>query len=494
METRTIDQLLAEIAALQQQVAETNPSAKPKDPHAIQPGDGENSDLPEKQKLFPALAESVEGFVYLCDADYRLLYQNRQCCLRTGGPAVGQMCYRAIHRRQSPCPFCVREEVRQGRTVRFEILHPEDRRWYLSINTPVRVGGTASMLVVVTDIDAHKKAQATLPVSERQRSGSDRFGRPAATERQNFGRIVGKSAAMQMVYQQILSAAATDATAIIYGEPGTGKELVANAIHDMSLRREKKFVPVHCGAIPENLVESEFFGYKKGAFSGADADKPGYIDYADGGTLFLDEIGEIRLDMQIKLLRMIEGTGYTPVGSNQVKSSNARIIGATNRDLRERIAKGLFREDFYYRIHILPIHLPPLRERKDDLPLLIDHFMRLFGGKHKAPALTTKMVDALTAYDWPGNVRELQNVLIRYCSLQMLELGHAPLSTSPAGSAPIRYKSDADKTLGALVSEFEKEMIAQALTQHRWHRSKVAVQLGIDRKTLFAKMKKHRLG
>ncbi|RJQ83207.1 MAG: AAA family ATPase [Desulfobacteraceae bacterium] len=493
---RTSEQLLAEIAALQQKIA-----ALEKSPNRY--GNGESlmrkqarQELLEGKALFQAIVESLEAFVYVCDADDRLVYLNPRCRKRAGGNSVGAICYQAIHRRRSPCPFCVKDQVRQGQTVRFEMIHPEDRRWYLSVNSPIqRGGGSGCMLVMVTDIDARKKAQAALHASVTPAGRVDRFRRTASTERQKFGQIVGRSPAMQLVYDKILSAAATDATVIIYGEPGTGKELVAHAIHDMSERRDNRFVPVHCGAIPDNLVESEFFGYMKGAFSGADADKPGYVDFADKGTLFLDEVGEIGLDMQIKLLRVIEGVGYTPVGSSQVKSSNIRIISATNRDLRERIAKGLFREDFYYRIHILPIHLPPLRERKQDLPLLIDHFLMLFGGKQKPPPLTAAMMEKLIAYDWPGNVRELQNVIIRFCSLQVLELGSAPLSKGiPAGSPAIRYRSAEDKTLAEMVADFEKQMIAQALAQHRWHRSKAAVQLGVDRKTLFSKIKRYKLG
>ena len=481
METRDIQQLLAQVAALQRRNNELE-----------RPDCGTHR---EALSMYRAIAESMEGFAYVCDADYRLMYLNPQCRKRAGGNKVNEICYQAIHKRRSPCPFCVKDQVWQGQTVRFEMIHSEDGRWYLSVNTPVRFGSSAAMLAVVTDIDARKKAEAVLQASELPNNRTNRFYGGTASERQKFGRIVGKSSAMQIVYHQILSAAATDATVIVYGEPGTGKELVANAIHDTSRRRERRFVPVHCGAIPENLVESEFFGHIKGAFSGADADKPGYVAYADGGTLFLDEIGEIRLDMQIKLLRVIEGVGYTPVGSSQVKSSNIRIIGATNRDLRERIAKGLFREDFYYRIHSLPIHLPPLRERREDLPLLIDHFMRLFSGNQKPRALTAKMIDRMIAYDWPGNVRELQNVIIRFCSLQQLELGHhSPSQSWPVGSPAIRNKSDAEKTLHALVENFEKEMIGQALAQNRWHRSRAAVQLGMDRKTLFSKMKRYRLG
>ncbi len=450
----------------------------------------------ESEALFQAIVEGFEGFLYVCDADYRLSYLNPQCRQRVGYDAVGEICYRAIHHRESACPFCVQDQVQQGQTVRFEMINPKDRRWYLSTNSPIHhIDGRVSLLAMVRDINNQKKAEAALRAAEIETKKENIFLRSRITKRHKFGGIVGKSPAMQQVYEQILSAAATDATVIIYGEPGTGKELVAQAIHEMSDRRNHRFVPVHCGAIPENLIESEFFGYKKGAFSGADTDRAGYVDFANGGTVFLDEIGEVSLHMQIKLLRVIEGAGFTPVGSSQVKQSNIRIIAATNRDLRERITNGMMREDFYYRIHILPIHLPPLKHRKEDLPLLIEHFLKLYGDKQKPPPLTDRMLTRLSSYDWPGNIRELQNVIIRYCSLQVIDLSTVPpkrIGPRPVGTA--RYAPDQIKDLKSMLAAHERLLISQALEQHQWHRSKVAVQLGIDRKTLFSKMKRYGLG
>lgn len=450
----------------------------------------------EAKALLQAMIEGFEGLCYVCGPDYRLTFLNAQGQRRVGRDATGEICYQVLHQRGTPCLFCVHEQVRLGQTVRFEMINPADRRWYRSINSPVHhPDGSISLLAMVMDINARKHAEVMLRAAESQLRLENLFAEPEKAQRYKFGAIVGQSAPMQKVYEQILSAAATDATVIIYGEPGTGKELVARAIHDMGIRRTKRFVPVHCGAIPENLVESEFFGHIKGAFSGASTDQAGYVVFADGGTLFLDEVGEISLHMQIKLLRLIEGLGFTPVGSSQVKQSNIRIIAATNRDLRERVAKGLLREDFYYRIHILPIHLPALRERKEDLPLLIAHFLRQSGGKGKVPPLTAKMLQRLRNHDWPGNVRELQNVIIRYCALQTLELGTGPPQpTLLAGTPALRYRADEEKDLSAMVATFEKQVIAEVLEQHRWHRGKVAAQLGMDRKTLFSKMKRYGLG
>ena len=262
---------------------------------------------------------------------------------------------------------------------------------------------------------------------------------------------------MQAIYEQIINAASSDATVIIYGEPGTGKELVAHAIHDMSERRQERFVPVHCGAIPENLIESEFFGYVKGAFSGAGTDTQGYIDFAHQGTLFLDEIGEIGPHMQVKLLRVIEGGGYTPIGSNQVRQSDIRIIAATNRDMKERMESRRMRKDFFYRIHILPIYLPPLKQRKDDLPLLIDHFMMLYGGKKNLPPINDRMMAQLMAYDWPGNVRELQNVIIRYSHSQKIELMESTLQ--PIDATPPEPVAEGSNLgpLRTMIDAYEKK-------------------------------------
>jgi transcriptional regulator with PAS, ATPase and Fis domain len=263
----------------------------------------------------------------------------------------------------------------------------------------------------------------------------------------------------------------------------------------MSERRHHRFVPVHCGAIPENLVESEFFGYKKGAFTGAISDKAGYLEYADQGTMFLDEVGDISLHMQVKLLRVIEGGGYTPVGSNRVKSTNVRIIAATNRDLKLLVKNGVIREDFFYRVHILPIHLPPLRDRKEDLPLLIDHFLHRYAGKRKVPPLTRKLMEKLHHHDWPGNVRELQNVIVRYCNQKTIDLtGAASRPEAPPDQMSFPNRDSASvKDLNTMLATYEKLLILTTLNQYQWHRQRVAQALNIDRKTLFNKMKRYGL-
>ncbi|MCP4117594.1 MAG: transporter substrate-binding domain-containing protein [Desulfobacteraceae bacterium] len=317
--------------------------------------------------------------------------------------------------------------------------------------------------------------------------------RSAMKERFRFGDIVGKSRVMQEVYEMILKAAATHEHVILYGESGTGKELVARAIHDMSDRSQRAFVPVNCGAIPANLLESEFFGHKKGAFTGADADKTGFMDRADGGTLFLDEIGDIDLNMQVMLLRAIEGGGFTPVGGTGVRKPDIRIVAATNKDLESLVKKGLMRRDFYYRIHIVPIFLPPLRKRKEDIALLIEHFLNKYDPEI-LPPVTGNIIEALRSYDWPGNVRELQNVLNRYVTLKKLDfpglVSREPEPvTGEGGAQNIEGLTDLRKTM----ENFEKAYIEQVLIRFNWHRGKTAEILNINRKTLFKKIKAHGL-
>jgi PAS domain S-box-containing protein len=380
----------------------------------------------------------------------------------------------------------------------------------------IRIGhipGAGQFIASFTDITSRKQAEIALLESREHLQKENLRLRSSIRERYRFCDIIGKSQVMQEVYEFILQAAATQANVIIYGESGTGKELVAKAIHETSDRSRKGFVTVHCGAIPETLMESEFFGYKKGAFTGASMDKRGYLDESDGGTLFLDEVGEIGLNMQVKLLRAISGDGYTPVGSNLTKNSDVRIIAATNRNLRDLVKRGVMREDFFYRIHILPIYLPPLRERKDDLPLLVDHFLHLHDKNH--PPLPGNVAEALLNYDWPGNIRELQNVLHRYLTLKRLDFAgmptarSAPVETGPANNADSisdisdmnvmngrhvqlthdNGKTDAEESSMALKT-FEKDHILKALSENNWHRHKTASALGINRKTLFRKMQK----
>lgn len=312
----------------------------------------------------------------------------------------------------------------------------------------------------------------------------DRFG---------LGEIVGKSRPMQDVYEKILKAAASVANVVIYGESGTGKELVARSIHDMGNRSDKEFMTVNCGAIPEDLIESEFFGYKKGAFTSANIDKRGYLESVNGGTLFLDEVGEIPLSMQVKLLRAIEGGGFTPVGSTEVKKADVRIIAATNRNLKDHVKNGLMREDFFYRIHIIPIHIPPLRQRKDDLPLLVYHFMQTFSKNGNTGFIPENFFKAMLEYDWPGNVRELQNAIQRYITFKTMDFldisQQQPIHPSYFEDQALSETLE-KRDLRTALEDFEKTVISKTLGQNNGNRTRAAKLLGIERRSLQRKIKR----
>ncbi|MBO4296482.1 MAG: sigma 54-interacting transcriptional regulator [Desulfovibrio sp.] len=325
---------------------------------------------------------------------------------------------------------------------------------------------------MLTDVSGQKFLELALQDENRQlKMSMEHIDR--------LGPLVGKSEAMHKVYSLILRAAETDANVIIYGETGCGKDLVSRAIHNYS-GRKGAFVPVNCGAIPENLLESEFFGYAKGAFTGASANKTGFVGAADNGTLFLDEIGELPLHLQVKFLRVLETKSYTPLGTNTPKESSFRLIAATNRDLNAQVKDKTMRADFYYRINVLAITLPPLRDRKEDIPLLIRAWQEHTSIDIKLPHDVRL---AMMHYDWPGNVRELHNFLDRYATFGQ------PAADFLKDKESVLPPLEGVATLAEAVGLVERKMILQALEKSRWHRGKAAQALGLNLRTLQRKMK-----
>jgi len=310
-----------------------------------------------------------------------------------------------------------------------------------------------------------------------------------------FGGMMGQCPQMEQVFSTIRKVASADVPVFVTGESGTGKELVARAIHTLSLRHDRPFIPINCGAIPENLLESELFGYEKGAFTGAHARKQGKVEYAHHGTLFLDEIGELTGGLQVKLLRFLQEKVIQRVGGREDIPVDARVVSATNTDITKAIAEGSFREDLYYRTSVIAIHLPPLRERGSDIMLLANLFLRRFceGSSRKVRGFSGESVKRLESHDWPGNVRELENRVQRAVIMtdspliEPTDLGFA--DAMPSGGVTV----DEKLTLRDARDRVERELIAIAIKEQNGNIAKAADALGVSRPTLYDLMKKHGL-
>lgn len=315
--------------------------------------------------------------------------------------------------------------------------------------------------------------------------------------------MVGTSERMLKVLDLIGKVAVTDSTILILGESGTGKELVAKALHYNSLRSQNPFVPVNCGAIPEELLESELFGHEKGAFTGAFRTRIGRFELAHGGSIFLDEISEMSPNLQVKLLRVIQEREFERVGGIKPIKADVRIIAATNRNLEDEVAQGRFREDLYYRLNVIPVHLPPLRERSEDIPVLIRHFLARFQEQRPSPVkdFNKKTVACLMRYPWPGNVRELENLVERMlvlCDGPEVEISDLPEkiltgTAAPFAAVPQIELPEEGIDLSMAVNDFEKSIILQALNKSNWVKNRAAKLLKVNRTTLVEKIKKQRL-
>jgi DNA-binding NtrC family response regulator len=316
-----------------------------------------------------------------------------------------------------------------------------------------------------------------------------------------FDRMVGRSRSMRALYRIIQRVANTDSTVLILGESGTGKELIANAIHHNSNRHDKPFVPINCGAIPEELMESELFGHEKGAFTGALKERKGRCELANWGTVFLDEIGEMSPKLQVKLLRFLQERKFERVGSSRTIEVDVRVIAATNKNLEEEVAKGNFREDLFYRLNVIPIQAPPLREREGDIPLLIHHFLRQHCEKKEIPPKTfsSAALGILLRYDWPGNVRELENVIERLVILaenDEIQIDDLParMRQHEAGNVrPLLEIGDDGIDLKKILDDLEDHLILEALKKSDGVKNKAAALLGLNRTTLIEKIKKKKI-
>jgi len=334
------------------------------------------------------------------------------------------------------------------------------------------------------------KIQRLIAEDRRRLEDENSHLRQELRERYDFSTIIGSSAAVRSMYEQVAQVAATNTTVLIRGESGTGKELIAHAIHYNSLRAKKPFIKVSCAALPDTLIESELFGHERGAFTDATARKKGRFELAEGGTLFLDEIGDVNLSTQIRLLRVLQQREFERLGGIETLKANVRIVAATNKNLEQAIASGDFREDLYYRLNVFTIFVPPLRERKADLPLLVDHFLEKLSRDHHKTIrrVSTPAIDALMSYHWPGNVRELENVLERallVCDGEALHAHHLPptLQTAETSGEVVQL------SLKDAVERYERDLIRDALKTSRGNRAKAARLLHTTERILYRRVK-----
>jgi len=393
----------------------------------------------------------------------------------------------------------LREHLSLGTAARLEGIYRIVRsdgsiRWisWRGFPVPAPSGETIRIIGFSEDVTELKEVEQALRLTQAQlaealQNSQDRVVQleEQVRARTSFERLVGKSALMHEVFRKLRLAAQSDVTVLLTGESGTGKELAASAIHSLSERKDKPFVAINCAAIPEALLESELFGHVKGAFTGAVRDRNGLFQTADGGTLFLDEVAELPPQLQVKVLRALQEREVRRVGDERVTKVDVRIVAATNRDLKSWIDRGALRQDFYYRLAVFPIHLPALRERRDDLPLLTEHFVAQFARERgkSVTGVSPGALRAILAYDWPGNVRELRNALERaFVTVSGDSVTAADLPPEVAlknGAAPVE---GSDQAL--------RERILDALSQCRGNRSKAARLLGVSRVTLWKWMRK----
>ena len=431
---------------------------------------------PDQTKV---ILDSISDGVFTVDLDWRVVTLNRAAQDITGisaEDAVGRYCWEVLKASvcESDCPL--RHTMETGKPVINKALYIVNSR---GERVPVSIS-TALLRDEDGDVIGGVETFRDLSVVETLRS--------ELSGRHSFCNMVSKNPRMQQIFEILPPIAASNSTLLIEGESGTGKELIARAIHDLSGRRDGPLVAVNCGALPEALLASELFGHKAGAFTDARQDRPGRFAQAEGGTILLDEVGEMSAALQVSLLRVLEQGTYQPLGGSETVKSNVRVIAATNRNLLEMVRDGKFRQDLYYRINVVKIHLPPLRERREDIPLLVEHFMgrfRQLTGKD-INDIAPEALMLLMNHDYPGNVRELENMVEHafvLCVGGTIGIHHLPedlVGLSSTSRPPGRPS----------LQDIERDYIQDALRRHEGDRRAAAEQLGIHRTTLWRKMKR----
>lgn len=429
-----------------------------------------------------AILESISDGVFTVDEHWVVTSFNRAASEITGIPrdeAVGRLCSEVFRSSMCEVDCALKRTLKTGRPVigrSCYIIDAQGQRIPISVSTAVLKDGRGHVT---------GGAETFRDLTELEELRQELKGRT------HVGELVSRSPIMQKIFEVIPAIAASPSTVLILGETGTGKEIVARTIHALSPRKLGPFIAVNCSALPDALLESELFGYKAGAFTGAARDKPGRFALARGGTIFLDEIGEVSPALQVKLLRILQERRYEPLGSTGSEAADVRIIAATNRDLAKQVKLGMFREDLYYRVNVVRLELPPLRMRKEDIPILTEHFIAHFNAlqKKSIQGVTTDALSLLMAHDWPGNIRELENVVERafiLCTRGSIGIAHLPEDLT------MRYtERTAHKGMRSTRDLVEAQAIKKALERNGNNRLAAARELGIHKSTLFRKMKRY---
>ena len=438
------------------------------------------------ERLRDVILDSIADGVFTVDGEWTITSFNRAAEEITGIPrerAVGQKCFDVLRATSARRGAALRDTLDTG------------RRWVDRRIDILNSGGEKIPVSISTSVLRDEQGRAVGGVETFRDLSALELLRKEIDQGYTFQDIISKNRRMRRILETLPELAAVDTTILIEGPTGSGKELVARAIHNLSRRARRSYVAVNCGALPDTLLESELFGYRKGAFTDARKDKPGRFARAEGGTLFLDEISDISTALQVKLLRVLQEKEYEPLGAAAAVKANVRVIAATNKPLAEQVGRGVFREDLYYRLNVVRIELPPLADRREDIPLLVGHFLRQLNAEHgkRVEGISAEALAALLRHPFPGNVRELQNVIERavvLCRGAEIELDCLPpelLGTIAAGA-------DCGGTSAqSPLSESEAATIRNALRQHDGHRGRTAAALGIDKSTLWRKMKKHHI-
>jgi len=441
---------------------------------------------PDPLRLHPETAvilDSITDGVVTVDGDFRITSFNRAAAEITGVPreeALGRPCSDVFHANVCEDDCALRKTMQTGEPIQLkpvQIVKPDGSRVSLSLSTAQLRDADGE---IIGGVETFRDLSA---IEDLRRE---------LTRSHNYHNIISKSPLMHRIFDILPNVANSESTVLIEGPSGTGKELLAHAIHDLSPRADKPLIVVNCGALPDTLLESELFGHVRGAFTDATTDRKGRFAIAEGGTIFLDEIGDVSPALQVRLLRVIQERTYEPLGSSKSVHANVRIVTATNKNLRNEVAEGRFREDLYYRINVVRLDVPPLAKRREDVPLLVEHFIERFNRlwDRKVAMVSDVVRSILMKYPWPGNVRELENAIEHAFILSSgpaLMPQHLPdelvgdIEADGAGIDP----------MGKTLEELEAQIILSALDRHEWRRLETAQELGIDKTTLWRKMKRY---